>query len=182
MRFSILLFAAFFISSVSFAQSSGKIEPERGFAVSSKGDTLFGDVNYMKRSGYRQSMQVKIDEQTTKTCSPRNYVFVKAGEHIFETFLVPGGEDKQFFWRKTGGKVFFYEYQYEFYQANNMVTKSEFYIRKKDSDELIKIGPANFKKKLSEIISDDAKLLAKLEEKDTKFEDLEELLIAYNTN
>lgn len=171
----------FFISGVfSLSAQNTKFEAEPGFAVSIKGDTLFGVINYMKKSGYRQSMQLKENEQTSKMINARNYVFVKAGNEIFESFQVPGTDEKQFFWQKTGGKVFLYEYQYELYQLNNTVTKTEYYAKKAGSDELVKLGPGNFKKKIAEWISDSPGLVQKLENKETKFEDLETILKEYN--
>lgn len=164
-----------------FAQgTTTKIEPEPGFAVAAKGDTLFGNINYLKKSGYRQSMQVKLPDQTTKSINARNYVYVKAGNEIFESFLVPGGEEKQFFWQKSGGKIFFYEYQYELYQLNTMVTKTEYYVRKAGSDELLKTGSGSFKKKMGEWMADAPELVKRLEDKETKFEDLEAIIIEYN--
>ncbi len=160
--------------------TTSKIEPEPGFAVSVKGDTLFGNINYLKKTGYRQSMQVKLPDQSTKSINARNYVLVKVGNEIFESFLVPGGEEKQFFWQKEGGKIFFYEYQYELYQLNTMVTKTEYYVRRKGSDELLKTGSGNFKKKLGEWMSDAPDLVKKLDDKETKFDDLEAIINEYN--
>lgn len=152
-----------------------------GYVVSSKGDTLRGEVNYLKKTGYRQSMQIKLDDQTTKVCNARNYKFVKAGDAIFESFSITTGDvaENQFFWRKSSGKIDFYEYQYEIYQANNMVTKSEFYVRKNGSNDLIRLNGANFRKKLGELIAD-PKVAERLEAKETKLEDVEEILNEYN--
>lgn len=168
-------------SSYLFAQST-KVELVPGYVVSSKGDTVFGEINYLKKSGYRQSIIVKLPDLSTKNCNAKNYVYVKAGDEIFESFLVPDGEvnEKQFFWRKTTGKIDFYEYQYEIYMANNMVTKSEFYVRTKGSQDLIKLNGSNFKKKLAELIKDNSKITEKIAAKDTKLEDLEEILAEYN--
>lgn len=178
-RFSV--FALFLIPASILAQTPNNAIPkEMGFAVSVKGDTLFGEVNYMKKTGYRQTMQVRIDEQTQKTCNPKQYSYIKAGDNVFESFFVPGGEDKQFFWLKTGGKIFLYEYQYEMYQLNTTVTKSEYYIRTKGSDELTKLNPNNFKKKVGELVADNTKVSEMISAKDTKFEDLEEILSLYN--
>lgn len=179
--FSFLCMFFWLVPSFLFAQGpTGKIEPEPGFAVSAKGDTLFGNINYMKKTGYRQSMQVKLPDQTTKSINARNYVYVKVGGEIFESFLVPGGEEKQFFWQKSGGKIFFYEYQYELYQLNTMVTKTEYYVRKAGSDELLKTGTGNFKKKMGDWMADAPELVKKVEDKETKFEDLEAIIIEYN--
>lgn len=181
MKTHLTIVSILFLSGIiSLHAQTPKFEAEPGFAVSAKGDTLFGMVNYMKKSGYRQSMQVKVDEQTSKMVNARNYLYVKAGKEVFESFQVPGGEDKQFFWQKTGGKVFLYEYQYELYQLNTMVTKTEYYARKAGKDELVKLGPGNYKKKIGEWISDNPALVQKLEDKETKFEDLEAILVEYN--
>jgi hypothetical protein len=178
-RFSVVVL--FLIPASLPAQTPKNVIPkEMGFAVSVKGDTLFGEINYMKKTGYRQTMQVRIDEQTQKTCNPKQYLYIKAGDHVFESFLVPGGEEKQFFWLKTGGKISLYEYQYELYQLNTTVTKSEYYIRTKGSGELIKLNPGNFKKKLGELVADNPKVSEMLSAKDTKFEALEEIIALYN--
>ena len=153
-----------------------------GYAVVAKtGDTLHGEINYLKKTGYRQSMQVKLPDQTTKVCSARNYKFVKAGEDVFVAFAIQDADvtENQFFWRKATGKIDFYEYQYEMYVANNMVTKSEYYIVPKGTEELIKLNGANFKKKLTEYVKD-SKLIDQINAKETKLEDAEEIVKEYN--
>ena len=102
-----MLFSGFAAS----AQTPAKPSGAPGYVVSTKGDTLFGEVNYLKKSGYRQSMQLKLADQTTKVCNARNFVYVKAGDDVFESFQVPDGDEKQFFWKKTGGRIYFFEYQ-----------------------------------------------------------------------
>lgn len=178
---TVLLTLAIFSSTLLFAQTP-KTELVSGYIVSAKGDTLFGEINYLKKSGYRQGMIIKLADQTTKNCNARNYVYVKAGEEIFESFLVPAGEvnEKQFFWKKSSGKIDFYEYQYEIFVANNMVTKSEFYIRTKGTEELVKLNGSNFKKKLGELVKDNAKIAERIAAKETKLEDVGEILAEYN--
>jgi hypothetical protein len=153
-----------------------------GYVVASKtGDTLFGEINYLKKTGYRQSMQIKFPDQTTKVCSARNYKFVKAGDDVFVAFAIQDADvtENQFFWRKATGKIDFYEYQYEMYVANNTVTKSEYYIIPKGGGDLIKLNGANFKKKLTEYVKE-PKLVDQINSKDTKLEDVEEIVKEYN--
>lgn len=127
-------------------------------------------------------MQIKFPDETTKMCNARNYKYVKAGDQIFESFEISTGDvaEKQFFWRKASGKIDFYEYQYEMYRANNMVTQSEYYIRVKGTEDLIRINGANFRKKLAELVQDNPQITEKIESKETKLEDVEEILIEYN--
>jgi len=153
-----------------------------GYAVAAKtGDTLHGEINYLKKTGYRQSMQLKFPDQTTKVCSARNFKYVKAGDEVFVAFAIQDADvtENQFFWRKATGKIDFYEYQYEMYVANNMVTKSEFYIVPKGTEELIKLNGANFKKKLTEYVKE-PKLVDQINAKETKLEDVEEIVKEYN--
>lgn len=168
------------LTAVTVYAQTPKPAAEPGFAVSAKGDTIFGEVSYLKKSGYRQSMSVKLADQTTKSCSPRSYNYVKAGDQVFISFLVPEAEEKQFFWRKTVGKVTLYEYQYDFYQMNSTVTKSEYYIQLKEGDEPIRLNGANFRKKLEDVVQDNPKIAERIANKDTKLEEIEEILTEYN--
>jgi len=186
MKTYILALSTFFAAQLSYSQTATPAKTPQGapgYVVSTAGDTLFGEINYMKKSGYRQSMQIKFPDQTTKMCNARNFVYVKAGDEVFESLSIAnseGKEEKQFFWKKTGGKIAFYEYQYELYQLNTMVTKSEFYIKVKGSDELVKISASNFKKKLEDLVKDNPKIAERIASKDTKFEEVEEILKEYN--
>jgi hypothetical protein len=173
---SLFCFLFFFNTNV-FAQA---FPPAPGYAVMLKGDTLKGDIKYKKKDSYMPNMQVKLADGTSKALSPKMTALVKAGEDIFESFLVPGTEDRAFFHRLIAGKLNFYEYKYDFYQFNNTVTKTEYYVRKQGGDELIKINQANCKKKMTELFNNDAKLSARLEAKDFKFEDLGELIEEFN--
>lgn len=168
------------LSTLAVYGQTAKPPGEPGFAVTTKGDTLRGEINYLKKSGYRQSMQIKFPDQTTKVCSARNFTYVKAGDQVFESFLVPEAEERQFFWKKTAGKISFYEYQYEFYQLNSTVTKSEFYIAGKGAEELVRLNATNFRKKLEDLVKDDPKVAERINAKDTRLEDLEEILKEYN--
>lgn len=168
------------LTAISAYAQTPKPAGEPGYAVSAKGDTLFGEVSYLKKSGYRQSMSVKLPDQTTKSCSPRSYTYIKAGNNVFISFMVPEAEEKQFFWRKTTGKITLYEYQYDFYQMNNTVTKSEYYIQLKEGEDPIRLNGSNFRKKLEDIVQDNPKVAERIANKDTKLEEIEEILIEYN--
>lgn len=181
LRILTITLSASFFTAVAVAQSS-KIEAVPGFAVSAKGDTLHGQVNYLKKSGYRQSMQIKLADNTSKVCNARNYKYIKAGEQVFESFPVENGDvkDSQFFWKKSTGEIDLYEYQYEIFVANNTVTRSEFYVRARGAEELVRLTALNFKKKLSELVKNNPKTLEKVEAKQTKLENLEEIIDEHN--
>lgn len=165
-------------TSIAFAQKPG--DPFPGFAVANSGDTLKGGVTALKKNGnIRPSFQIKFDDESTKTLGAKKYKFVKAGDMEFESYEIPGNAegDWAFFYKKSSGKVTLYEYQYEVYEMNKTVWKSEFYLKNK-AGELDRINKANYKKKLQEVFAEKSEFIKKIE--DVKFEDIYKLIDEFN--
>ena len=111
------------------AQNPG--DPLPGFAVTSEGDTVKGNLIVLKRNGnFRPSFQMRFEDETTRVFAPKRTKYVKAGDMEFESFVIPGNAegDYAFFYRKASGKIVMYEYQYEMYAMNQTRWISEFYI------------------------------------------------------
>lgn len=163
-----------------FSQTANNQGTLPGYAVMAKGDTLRGEIKFRKKESYAQNMSVRFPDQNVKSVTPKTAVYVIAGDNEFESYEVPGSQDRAFFKKLVGGKINFYQYDYEMYQFNNTVTKSENYVKKSGSDELIKINNSNYKKKLGELISDNKEIMAKIEAKDSNFDKIQEWIKQYN--
>lgn len=177
--FSILI-ATIAFSQSSYSQTSNNQATLPGYAVMAKGDTLRGEIKFRKKESYAQNMSVRFPDQNVKSVTPKTAVYVLAGDNEFESYEVPGSQDRAFFKKLVGGKINYYQYDYEMYQFNNTVTKSENYIKKSGSDELIKINNGNYKKKLGELMGDNKDIVAKIEAKDSNFDKIQDWIKQYN--
>ncbi len=168
-----------FICGITYAQKPG--DPLPGFGVTVDGDTIRGGVVALRKDGnFRPSFQVKLEDETSKSLSPKKTKYVLAGDMEFDTFVIPGNPDGDmaFFYRKSSGKVILYEYQFQVYEMNKTVWKSEFYLKSPDKDELERINKANYKKKLSALFSDNPELQKQVDQ--VKFEEIHTLFDMYN--
>ncbi len=177
MKYFFSSLALLLISSLAFSQKPG--EPFPGYSVSNEGDTIRGGVVALKRNGnIRPSFQMKFEDESTKAISPKKYKYVLAGEMEFESYEIPGNADGDFafFYKKSSGEISLYEYQYEVYELNKTVWKSEFYI--KNGKDLERLTKSNFTKRLPVLFASKPEVVSKV--KDTKFEDVFKLFDEYN--
>lgn len=177
-----LLMLLFFYSLTGlFSQNPAAAFIKPGIAVSNKGDTLRGDIRWAKKEIYLQNMSMKLPDNTSKGISPKNFRYVRVGEHEFESVELPGGEkEKVFMKRLSSGKINLYQYDYELYQFNTNTVKSEHYIRSGPEGEVIKITTGNAHKKLDDLMADRPDLLKQLEDKHLDFAKLKETIDLYN--
>lgn len=160
-----------------FAQKPG--DPFPGYGVTNEGDTIKGGVIALKKNGnIRASFQVRFEDETTKSFSPKKIKYVLAGEMEFEAHAIPGNSDGDFafFYKKSTGAINLYEYQYEVYELNKTVWKSEYYIKK--DENLDRLTKGNYENKLKTTFANKPEVVAKL--KTVKFEELFRLFDEYN--
>jgi hypothetical protein len=151
-----------------------------GYVVTSTGDTIRGEVKYKNKYTYTQKVIIKYGDDEKKTLNFRNAVFFASEGEEYELFEVKGVDDKVFLRRYIVGKINYYIYEYELMQMNKIVVKSESYVKAKNSDELIKVNKGNFKKVLSDMMSDNPSLVEKINEKDASFDDIQDFIKQYN--
>jgi hypothetical protein len=164
-----------------FSQNPATAFIKPGLAVSNKGDTLRGDIRWAKKEIYLQNMSMKLPDNTSKGITPKNFRYVRVGEHEFESIELPGGDkEKVFMKRLSAGKINLYQYDYELYQFNTNTVKSEHYIRSGPAGEVVKITTSNAHKKLDDLMADRPDLLKQLQDKHLEFAKLKEIIDLYN--
>jgi len=121
---------------------------------------------------------MKFEDESTKAISPKKFKYVLAGEMEFESYEIPGNADGDFafFYKKSSGAVSLYEYQYEVYELNKTVWKSEFYV--KNGNDLERLTKSNYTKRLPTLFASKPEIVAKI--KGTKFEDIYKLFDEFN--
>ena len=179
MRF---LKAFFLLACVSFFSSAqAQMLWKKGYVLLNSGDTVKGEIriNPKKEFDCYSKVTVKKSEEEKKTFNP-----VKAKEYCFEetrfvSRLVEG--EGSFVKCISIGAVNLYEHQYEWQSGNEIIYKSEFFIEKAQSKEIVRVRPGKFKKIVEEYMGDNAELLQEVKDKKYDFEQLSEVVQTYNS-
>jgi hypothetical protein len=162
---------------VSFGQTKGF---SFGYVVTTEGDTIRGELKYKNKYTYTQRIICKYGDDEKKTFNYKNALFFSADDENYELHEVKGIDDKVFLRKHISGAISFFEYNYELMQMNKIVVKSENYVKADKADELIKISGGNFKKVLSDLMMDEPTIVDRINQKDTKFEDVRSIISSYN--
>lgn len=177
--FSLLfLFSACTISSL-----HAELVYKSGYVVLISGDSVKGDirVNTKKELTMFQKVAVKMGE-TTKTYKPEQVKEYGYESTHFVSRKVDG--EMQFMKVLSEGRINLYEWQFEIQRGNDLVVDSEYYIEKNDgSSEMQKAKTGKFKKTVSDLMSDNVELVARVQSEDKKYEiaEMTKVVSEYNT-
>ncbi len=181
MKKLLTLFLIFSIGTV--ASLHAELVYKTGYVVLISGDSVKGDirVNTKKELPLFQKVAVKIGE-ATKTYKPE-----QVKEYGFESthFIAKKIDgEMQFVKVISSGRINLYEWQFELQRGNDLVVESEYYIEKNDgTSELQKAKTGKFKKMVSELMSDNSELVARVQQEDKKYEiaEMQQVCDEYNT-
>jgi hypothetical protein len=169
----------FFLLQVSLSADAQLIW-KKGYVLLTSGDTVKGEikVNPKKEFDFYSRVMVKRTEDDKKT-----FTSVKAKEFCFDqtrfvSRLVEG--ESSFVKCLSAGAINLYEHQYEWQSGNNIVYKSEYFIEKANSTEMVRVKSGHFKKIVEEYMGDNASLLKDVHDKKYDFDQLADVVQQYN--
>jgi hypothetical protein len=152
-----------------------------GYVLTATGDTMKGEikVNPKKEFDFYSRVTLKKSEEEKKSFTP-----AKAKEFCFDgTRFVsrPVEGEESFVKCLSCGAINLYEHQYEWQSGNSIVYKSEYFIEKADSKEMIRVKSMHFKKIVDDYMGDNAELVKDVHDKKYDFDQLTEVVQQYNT-
>jgi hypothetical protein len=169
------------VCSSRFGSAQTQMIWKKGYVLLTTGDTVKGEIrlNTKKEFDLYSKVTVKKSEDEKKTFSPQ-----KAREYCFEdthfvSRLVEG--EGSFVKCVSLGAVNLYEHQYEWQSGNEIIYKSEYFIEKAHSTEIVRVRPGKFKKIVEEYMGDNAELVQQVKDKKYDFEQLTEVVQTYNS-
>jgi hypothetical protein len=171
----ILLVALPFIS---FAQQT----LVKGYIVQMNGDTVRGDVKINPKKEFELFSKVAFVEPNGMQ---RIYKADKIRSYSYDgkVFTAVKNDGESVFYKTLSqGALDLFELRYEVLLMNELKVKNEYFMRKKGSDEYVKIKHGRFKKQLAEEMSDNSRLVKELEEnKKIELENMIDVFNQYNT-
>lgn len=152
-----------------------------GYVVTTKGDTLKGEIKYNPKKPFLQfrKVSIKISETEMKTLKADKVKKYMMGDTTYISWFLE--EEQVFIKCLSTGAITLYEAQFEFINSKNETEiESQFFIQKNGSAEMEKLKSAKFRKQVAEYVSDNAELVKELEEKKYEFENLPDVVNTYN--
>ena len=160
------------------ASAQAKYYP--GYVIQLNGDTLVGEIKKNPKRDYDNFAKAayrKKDGVDIKTFGPAKIKSYCVDGTIFVSRNVDG--DQVFVKQISKGAVNLYEVQVEVMQMNDISIKSDYYIEK-HGGEFVKIKSSKFKKQMSDAMSDNEEIVKALEDKTYDYENIVEVVNAYN--
>jgi hypothetical protein len=151
-----------------------------GYVIQLNGDTLKGEIKKNPKKefdNFSKAAYRKKDGVDMKTFGP-----AKVKEYCVDgsTFVSRNVDGEQVFVKRLSkGAVCLYEVQVETMQMNEIKVKSDYYIEKKGG-EFVKVKSSKFKKQMTDVMSDNEDIVKGLEDKTYDFENIVEVVNAYN--
>ena len=154
----------------------------KGYVVQLNGDTLHGEIkiNPKKEIELYQKVAFKEASGLQKTFKPDK---LKAYGFNNEAFIAAKIDDEPLFYKVlSSGTLYLYEVKHEVLQMNELRIKIDFFMKKKGSEDFVKIKQGRFKKQLVEQMADAADIVKEIEtNKQLEIENLEQVFDQYNT-
>ncbi len=171
-------------SAGTFASLHAELVWKSGYVILTTGDSVKGDIHVNTKKELDLFSKVSLKSATaTKTYHPE-----QVKEYGFETehFVARKVDgEMQFLKVISSGRINLYELQYEEQRGSDIVVDSDYYIEKNDGGtaEPEKIKSNKFKKTVSEMMSDNSDLVARVQGDDKKYEiaDMQSVVDEYNS-
>ena len=152
-----------------------------GYVITNAGDTVKGTVrvNDKKEFELYRKVTLKLSETEKKMYNP-----AKIKEYVVDgqRFVVRKIDEENVFVKVISeGAVNLYQHQFEYYHGEEVRYDTEFYVEKDKKSSKIKGN--KFKKLVAEIMADNAELVKKVQESESKYEGdaIVEVVNEYNT-
>ncbi|MCW3083419.1 MAG: hypothetical protein JWP12_785 [Bacteroidetes bacterium] len=151
-----------------------------GYVIMLNGDSLKGEIKTnMKHEfdNFTKASYRKKEGSEIKTFSPAKIKEYCVDGITFVSRNIDG--DQVFVKRLSKGTVNLYEAQVEVLQMNEIKVKSDYYMEKAGG-EFVKVKSSKFKKQMTDAMSDNQEIVKALEEKKYDYENIVEVVDAYN--
>jgi len=162
------------------SSASAQVKYLPGYVIMLNGDTLKGEIKMNPKhefDNYTKASYRKKDGSEIKSFTP-----AKIKEYCVDgiTFVSRNVDDEQVFVKRLSkGAVNLYEAQIEVMQMNEIKVKSDYYMEK-SGGEFVKVKSSKFKKQMSDAMSDNQEIVKALEDKKYDYENIVEVVNAYN--
>jgi hypothetical protein len=159
---------------------NGQMVWKKGFVVLNNGDSIKGEIrlNPKKESDAYFKVMVKRSEEDKK-----NFNATKIKEYVFDsTRFISRQVEGEFSFVKVlaSGSINLYEHLYEWQSGDQIVYRSEYFIEKANSKEMVKVKQGKFKKFVEENMADNTSLVKEVEDKKYDYEQITEVIQQYN--
>jgi len=167
-----------------FTAAKAEFVWKAGYVILNSGDTVKGDIKYntKKELSLFTKVTLKNAENVQKNYKPDDIrEFAYEDVHFLSRTM-----DKELVFLKlvSAGKINLFEWQYEVYHGDQTLVEKDFYIEKVGSDakEPEKLKGNKFRKTVSELMSDNAELVTRVENDSKKYEiaEMQSVIEEYN--
>ena len=166
---------------IAFSTSaSAQVKYFPGYVIMLNGDTLKGEIKENPKrefDNYTKASYRKKEGSEIKSYNPSKIREYCVDGVTFVSRNIDG--DQVFVKRLSKGAVNLYEAQVEVMQMNEIKVKSDYYMEK-SGGEFVKVKSSKFKKQMSDAMSDNQEIVKALEDKKYDYENIVEVVDAYN--
>lgn len=151
-----------------------------GYVIMLNGDSLKGEVKRNPKrefDNFTKASFRKKEGSEIKSFSPAKIKEYCVDGTIFVSRNIDG--EQVFVKCISRGAVMLYEAQIEVMQMNEIRVKSDYYLEKKGG-EFVKVKSSKFKKQMTDAMSDNEEIVKALEDKTYDYENIVEVVNAYN--
>ncbi len=167
-----------FITSSMYAQQTFV----KGYIVQLTGDTVRGEIKINPKKDLDLYLKVAFKEESGLQ---KTYKADKLKAYGFNNEVFIAGKydgESSFYKVLSSGTLDLYELKFETLQMNDIKTKIDFFMKKKGSEDVVKIKHGRFKKQLAEQMADATQIVKEIEEnKNLELENIEQVFDQYNT-
>jgi hypothetical protein len=152
----------------------------QGYVIMLNGDSLKGEVKKNPKREFDNFTKASFRKKDGSEI--KNYTPAKIKEYNVDgiTFVSRNVDGEQVFVKRISkGAVNLYEAQMETMQMNEIKVKSDYYMEK-SGGEFVKVKSGKFKKQMTDVMSDNEEIVKALEEKKYDFDNIVEVVDAYN--
>jgi hypothetical protein len=154
----------------------------QGYVILLNGDSLKGEIK--KNLKHEFENFAKASFRKKEGVDAKSYTPAKIKEYCVDgtTFVSRNVDGEQVFVKRISkGAVNLYEAQMETLQMNEIKIKSDYYVEK-SGGEFVKVKSSKFKKQMTDVMGDNEEIVKALEDKKYDYENIVEVVNAYNKN
>lgn len=168
----------------SFTAAKADLVWKQGYVILNSGDTLKGEIKYntKKELSLFSKVTLKNAENVQKNYKPDDIKeFAYEDVHFLSRIM---DKEPVFLKLVSAGQINLFEWQFEVYHGDQTEVEKDFYIEKAGSEakEPEKLKGNKFKKTVSELMSDNTDLVARVENDTKKYEiaEMQSVIEEYN--
>lgn len=152
----------------------------KGYVITLSGDSLIGEIKKNPKREFENFSKASFRKK--EGSEVKSYTPSKIKEYGVDgtSFVSRNVDGEQVFVKRISkGNLNLYESQVETMQMNEIKIKSDYYVEKAGG-EFVKVKSSKFKKQMTDAMSDNEEMVKALEEKKYDYENIVEVVNAYN--